>query len=112
VAGGGGPTLTVDSTGGETLSKALDIARPGGRVVIYGGTRGDATIRPFAIFWKHLDVLGTSMGSPSDFRAMLALFEGGLKPVVDRTFPMDEAAAAAQRVLDGKQFGKVVLAIS
>jgi zinc-binding alcohol dehydrogenase/oxidoreductase len=110
-AGGGGPTLTVDSTGGDTLSKALDIARPGGRVVIYGGTRGDATIRPFTIFWKHLDVLGTSMGSPSDFRAMLKLFEGGLKPVVDRTFAMDEAPAAAQRVLDGKQFGKVVLAI-
>jgi len=110
-AGGGGPTLTVDSTGGETLSRCLDIARPGSRVVIYGGTLGDAKIKPFNIFWKHLDVLGTSMGSPSDFRAMLELFESGLKPVVDKVFPMDDVVTAAQHVLDGTQFGKVVLAI-
>ncbi len=111
-AGDGGPTLIVDGTGGETFARCLEIARPGARVVTYGGTRGDATIRPFAVFWKHLDVLGTSMGSPEDFAAMLALFDGGLRPVIDRSFPMSEAAAAAQRVLDGKQFGKVVLAIA
>ena len=78
----------------------------------YGGTQGDAKIRPFSIFWKHLDVLGTSMGSPDDFAAMLALFEGGLRPAVDRIVPMDDAASAAARVLAGEQFGKVVLAIS
>jgi NADPH:quinone reductase-like Zn-dependent oxidoreductase len=111
-AGGAGPTLVVDSTGGDTLTKSLDIVAPGGRVVIYGGTRGDAKVRPFSIFWKHIDVLGTSMGSPSDFRAMLALFETGLKPAVDQTFAMDDVAVAAQRVLDGDQYGKVVLAIS
>jgi NADPH:quinone reductase-like Zn-dependent oxidoreductase len=111
-AGGGGPSLTIDSTGGDTLTKVLDIARPGGRVVIYGGTLGDAKIKPFSIFWKHLDVLGTSMGCPSDFRAMLEIFESGVRPVVDRVFPMEDAAAAAERVLAGDQFGKVVLAIS
>jgi zinc-binding alcohol dehydrogenase/oxidoreductase len=111
-ADGLGPTLTVDSTGGETFAKCLDIARPGGRVVVYGGTQGDAKIRPFSIFWKHIDVLGTSMGSPADFRAMLALFEGGLRPAIDRIFPMAEVAEAAARVLAGDQFGKVVLAIS
>ncbi len=111
-AGGAGPTLVVDSTGGDTLTKSIDIVAPGGRVVVYGGTRGDAKIRPFSIFWKHIDILGTSMGSPSDFRAMLALFETGLKPAVDRVFPMDDVVAAAQRVLAGDQFGKVVLAIA
>jgi NADPH:quinone reductase-like Zn-dependent oxidoreductase len=111
-AGGAGPTLVVDSTGADTLSKSIDIVAPGGRVVIYGGTRGDTKVRPFSIFWKHIDVLGTSMGSPSDFRAMLALFEAGLKPAVDRVFPMDDVVAAAERVLAGDQFGKVVLAIA
>jgi zinc-binding alcohol dehydrogenase/oxidoreductase len=111
-AGGAGPTLVVDSTGGDTLSKSIDIVAPGGRVVVYGGTRGDAKIRPYSIFWKHIDILGTSMGSPSDFRSMLALFEtGGLKPAVDRTFAMDDVVAAAERVLAGDQFGKVVLSI-
>ena len=109
---GGGPTLTVDSTGGETFSKALDIARPGGRVVVYGGTQGDAKVKPFSMFWKHLDVLGTSMGSPEDFESMLALFDAGLRPAIDRVFPMTEAVAAANHVLAGEQFGKVVLAIA
>ncbi|HMD03577.1 MAG TPA: zinc-binding dehydrogenase [Candidatus Baltobacteraceae bacterium] len=111
-AGDGGPTLIVDSTGGETLSRCLDIARHAARVVIYGGTAGDAKIRPFSIFWKHLSVLGTSMGSPSDFAGMLELFEGGLRPVVDRVYPMNEVAAAAERVAHSEQFGKVVLAIA
>jgi NADPH:quinone reductase-like Zn-dependent oxidoreductase len=111
-AGGSGPTLTVDSTGGDTLTKVIDIAGIGGRVVIYGGTQGDAKVRPFSIFWKHLDILGTSMGSPSDFAGMLKLFEGGLKPAIDRVFPMEEAGTAARRMLDGEQFGKVVLAIA
>ncbi len=110
-ATGGGPTLTVDSTGGETFARCLEIARPGGRVVTYGGTTGDATIRPFSIFWKSLDVLGSSMGSPDDFAAMLALFEAGLRPAIDRVFALDEAPEAARHLLAGEQFGKVVLAV-
>jgi NADPH:quinone reductase-like Zn-dependent oxidoreductase len=110
-AGGGGPSLIIDSTGGETFARCLDIARHEARVVVYGGTAGDAKIRPFSIFWKHLNIMGTSMGSPSDFAAMLALFEGGLRPVVDKVFPMDQAAAAAERLASSEQFGKVVLAI-
>jgi NADPH:quinone reductase-like Zn-dependent oxidoreductase len=42
---------------------------------------------------------------------MLALFETGLRPVVDRVFAMDDSVAAAERVLAGDQFGKVVLSI-
>ena len=111
-AGGGGPSLVVESTGGQTLGRTIDAARPGARVVIYGGTQGDATVRPWSIFWKHLDILGTSMGSPEDFAAMLALFESGLKPAIDEIFAMTDAPSAAQRVLDGTQFGKVLLAIA
>ncbi|MGH7683820.1 MAG: zinc-binding dehydrogenase, partial [Vulcanimicrobiaceae bacterium] len=69
-ASGGGPTLVVDSAGGDTLAKSLDVARYGARVVVYGGTTGDAKIRPFSIFWKQLDIRGTSMGSPEDFQHM------------------------------------------
>ena len=101
--------LVVDSSGGETLRKALDVVRPGGRIVIYGGTNGDATIKMFPLFWKHVTILGTSMGSPGDFAAMLGLFEEGLRPVVDRVFALDDAAAAFQRLAAAHQFGKVVL---
>src|ERR1700680_4023527 len=108
---GGGPTLVVDCNGGEVLARCLDIARLGARVAIYGGTNGDSKIRPYSIFWKHLSVLGSSMGSPADFAAMLKLFEAGLKPVIDHVYPMDDVAGAAERVLKGEQMGKVVLAI-
>jgi len=111
-AGGGGPSLVIDSAGGDTFAKCLNIARPGARVVTYGGTLGDAKVRMFDIFWKHLDIMGTSMGSPQDFAGMLALFETGLKPAVDEVVPMEEAAAAAERINKSEQFGKVVLAIS
>jgi D-arabinose 1-dehydrogenase-like Zn-dependent alcohol dehydrogenase len=80
--------------------------------VTYGGTLGDAKVRMFDIFWKHLDIMGTSMGSPQDFAGMLALVETGLRPAVDEVVPMDEAAAAAERINKSEQFGKVVLAIS
>jgi zinc-binding alcohol dehydrogenase/oxidoreductase len=110
---GGGPTLIVDSAGGETFAKALDIARPGARVVTYGGTTGDAKIRMFSVFWKHLDILGTSMGSPADFAAMLALFSTtALEPAIDEVVPLGGVPAAAQRILDGEQFGKVVIRVS
>jgi NADPH:quinone reductase-like Zn-dependent oxidoreductase len=111
--GGGGPSLVVDSAGGDAFAQALDIARPNARVVTYGGTTAKSTVRMFSIFWKHLDILGTSMGSPQDFSAMLALVERDqLRPAVDEIVPMADAAAAAERVNAGKQFGKVVLAIA
>jgi len=107
-----GIDVAIDSAGGETFARALEAVKPGGRVVTYGGTSGDATIRPFSIFWNHLDVLGTSMGSPHDFRAMLQLFETGLRPAVDRTFELQDVVAAAQRLEGANQFGKILLHVS
>ncbi len=110
---GAGPIdLVVNSTGGETLRAALEAVRPGGRIVIYGGTNSEASIKLFPLFWKHLTILGTSMGSPQDFAAMLDLFAAGLRPVVDRVFPLADAPAAAQHLLDANQFGKVVLTVN
>ena len=103
--------LVVDSSGGETLRKAIDAVRPGGRIVVYGGTNGDATIKPFPLFWKHVTILGTSMGSPQDFAAMLKFFDDGPRPVVDRIFALDDAVAAFEHLAAADQFGKIVLRI-
>lgn len=103
--------LVVDSSGGETLAKALDAIRPGGRIAIYGGTSGEATIKLFPLFWKHVTILGTSMGSPQDFEAMRSLFDEELRPVIDSVFPMNDAAAAAERMEDAEQFGKIIIRI-
>jgi NADPH:quinone reductase-like Zn-dependent oxidoreductase len=113
-ATGGGPDLIIDGTGGETFEQALDAAPPGGRVVSYGATTGPApqvTVR--RIFWKQVNVLGSTMGSPGDFRAMLALFgQAGLHPVVDRIFPLAEAGRALSRMDRSEQFGKIVLRVA
>jgi zinc-binding alcohol dehydrogenase/oxidoreductase len=104
--------LVVDSSGGDTLNKALGLLRPGGRAVLYGGTRAEATIRIFPIFWNHLDIRGTSMGSPEDFRAMLEFVtKHEIRPVIDHVYAMDEAAVAAERLARSDQFGKIVLRI-
>lgn len=108
-----GVDLVVDSSGGETLAKALDAVVPGGRIVVYGGTNGDATIRMFPLFWKHVTILGTSMGSPQDFAAMLAAFaDGCLRPALDRTYALDEAVEAFERMAQSRQFGKIVVRTS
>jgi zinc-binding alcohol dehydrogenase/oxidoreductase len=105
--------VVVDSSGGDTLAKALGVVKPGGRAVIYGGTRREATVLLFPIFWNHLDIRGTSMGSPHDFRAMLRLVaERALRPAIDRTYEMYDAAQAAERLAQSDQFGKVVLRIA
>ena len=103
--------VVVDSSGGDTLAKATSALRPGGRIVIYGGTRPESTLRLFPIFWNHIDIRGTSMGSPSDFAAMLKMFDGDLRPAIDRVYAMNDAVAAAERMAKADQFGKIVLRI-
>ena len=110
---GKGPSVIVDGTGGESLAKAIEIVRPGGRVVNYGGTGGPiAPLSPRSIFWKQIDVMGSTMGTSAEFGAMLRLYdEGALRPVVDSVLPLEEAAAAHARMERGDQFGKIVLTI-
>jgi zinc-binding alcohol dehydrogenase/oxidoreductase len=109
----GGPTLVIDSVGGDTFAKSLDIAKPGARIVTYGGTTGDAKIRMFSVFWKHLDILGTSMGSPADFIGMLDLFASStLAPAIDSVVELADVPAAAERMLASEQFGKVIVRIA
>jgi NADPH:quinone reductase-like Zn-dependent oxidoreductase len=107
---GGRPDVVIDGAGGETLNAALDLVAPGGRVVSYGATLGPAkNVEVRRIFWKQINVLGSTMGTRGDFAAMLELYAAGLRPIVDRVFPLGEAAAAHRRMEEAKQFGKIVL---
>jgi zinc-binding alcohol dehydrogenase/oxidoreductase len=107
----GGPDVIIDSAGRDAFPTLIDILKPGGRLVTFGSTTGSAsTVEIRRIFWKQISVLGTTMGSPREFGAMLALFDGGPAPIVDRVFPMAAACDAHRRMDQGDQFGKIVLA--
>jgi len=108
---GGGADLIIDSVGKETWGKALRALRPGGRLVTFGATTGRATeVDIRQVFWNQISILGTTMGSPREFAAMLQLYQAGrLKPVVDSVFPLRDAPAAHRRMDAGQQFGKIVL---
>ncbi|MGH3147555.1 MAG: zinc-binding dehydrogenase, partial [Rubrobacter sp.] len=87
--------LSVDSVGGETFDALISIAKPGGRVVSFGGTAGpvEKLILP-KIFLKHLTVLGTAMGTSEEFGAMLELYQDrGLRPVINETFSLEDTTA-------------------
>ncbi len=110
---GGGFDLTIDSAGGEGFLKLLDLASPGGRIVFFGATRGNpAGFDMRRVFWKQLSILGTTMGSPEDFAAMVRFVaEKKITPVADHVFPLAEGNAALAAMESAAQFGKIVLTI-
>ncbi len=109
----GGVDLSVDHVGGEAFDALVSLARPGGRIVVFGATAGPAPkVTTIRISLKNLDVLGTAMGTNEEFGAMLDLYaEHGLKPVINETFPLEDAAAAMKHMEDGTGIGKIVFDI-
>jgi NADPH:quinone reductase-like Zn-dependent oxidoreductase len=113
LTGGAGPDAIIDSSGGESFDRCVEAAKPGGRIVTYGATTGPVPkMEVRRVFWKQLNVLGSTMGTPAEFAAMLNLYaDSGLKPVVDRVFPLADTATAHRRMEEAGQFGKIVLGI-
>lgn len=109
----GGPHVVIDSAGGESIETAIRIVRPAGRIVFYGATTGlPRNFDLYRAFFKQIDILGSTMGSPREFAALIKLYtESGLRPPVDRVFPLAEAHAAGHHLHAAAQFGKVVLSI-
>jgi NADPH:quinone reductase-like Zn-dependent oxidoreductase len=109
----GGADVVVETIGEATWKSSLAAARAGGRVVLCGATSGpNPPAQLHRIWWKQLDVLGSTMGTRADFEGAFELVKSGrARPVIDRVYPLDEARAAHERLEAGEQFGKIVLAI-
>lgn len=109
----GGVDLSIDSIGGEVFNNLIALAKPGSRIVVFGATAGPASkVMTISIALKQLDVFGTAMGSPEDFRSMLEFYEKhGLRPIVNETFPLEETTAALNLMEEGGGTGKIVLEI-
>lgn len=107
----GGFDVIIDSALGEGFAKLPDICNPGARIVIFGGTAGDIpALNGRKIFWKQLQILGTTMGTKDEFKAMADFVtEHQIVPVIDEIFPLANAQQAVSKMKSSSQFGKIVL---
>jgi NADPH:quinone reductase-like Zn-dependent oxidoreductase len=105
--------LIIDSAGGEGYRHLLNVAAPGGRIVNYGATAGPPPkLDLFKVFWKQLHLIGSTMGSPTDFRSMLGFVQHHkIRPAIDQVYPLTEVNDALARMRESSQFGKLVLEI-
>ncbi len=108
-----GVDVVVDSVGGETYARSLASLVKGGRLVTCGATAGSRPQTDLQrIFWNQLSVFGSTMGNMREFAEMLNfLRKRGVKPAIDRVFPLSEGAQALAWLEGAKQFGKVVLKV-
>ena len=110
-AAGGPFDVIIDSAGGEGFAKLIELTRPGGRIAFFGATTGNPPgIDLRKCFFRQINVLGSTMGSPVDFAGMTALVSAKeIVPVVDKVFPLAQADAALRHMEASAQFGKIVL---
>jgi NADPH:quinone reductase-like Zn-dependent oxidoreductase len=110
---GGGAHVVVDDVGEATWKRTLDAVRTEGRVVVCGATTGpNPPAALHRVWWKQLSILGSTMGTPDDFKGAYDLIASGkARPVVDTIFPLADARAAHERMEAGEQLGKIVLRI-
>lgn len=108
-----GVDVVIEHVGGEVFAKSILSAAWGGRVVTCGATTGfSPTIDLRHIFFRQVEVLGSTMGPKGDLFGILRHVEAGaLKPVVDRVMPLWSAVDAHRLLEERKVFGKIVLAV-
>jgi NADPH:quinone reductase-like Zn-dependent oxidoreductase len=108
-----GVDVVLDSVAGEVWQQSLQSLGFRGRLVTCGATAGWQPNDDIDLMVsKELRIYGSTLGSREDFRQVLSFMNATrLRPIIDRKFPLREAAAAQQRMEDAQQFGKILLAI-
>jgi NADPH:quinone reductase-like Zn-dependent oxidoreductase len=108
-----GVDVVIDDVGAATWPGSIRALARGGRLVTCGATSGpkpEEDIR--RIFSKQITIYGSTMGTRQDWERVTSLLGAGvLKPVIDRTYPLEQAATAQERMERAEQFGKLVLTI-
>lgn len=103
--------LVIDSVGGETFNRCLQILKRGGRMVTFGATTDDVVsmnIRDF--FYGQYKLFGSTMGSREELLELIALMEKqSLKPIVGKTFPFNDIQSALDYLEKNEQFGKIAI---
>jgi len=106
-----GVDVVVEHTGAATWPGSIASLKPNGRLVTCGATSGyDAHTDLRQVFYRHLNILGSFMGSKAELlEAMKFVEQGKIRAVVDRVLPLSEARQAHELIENRAQFGKIVL---
>ncbi|MHA1863225.1 MAG: zinc-binding dehydrogenase [Candidatus Thorarchaeota archaeon] len=106
-----GVDVVLDSVGQATWARSMKSLRKGGKLVTCGATSGPiAETNVNLLFWKQLEILGSTMGSKDELRTALKLvWNGKIRPTVDRILPLSKAQEAHEILEKGEQMGKLVL---
>lgn len=106
-----GVHVVFDTVGESIWPQCLRALAVGGRLVTSGATTGSRGVTELRlVFWKQLSILGSTMGTPTEFRQVMRLvFDGTFAPVIQEVLPLEEACRAHEILESGKVFGKLVL---
>ena len=107
-----GVDVVVDNVG-TTFMMSLRALRKGGRLLTVGNSGGPKfEIDNRFLFAKHLSIIGSTMSTIADFNEVMDLIVAGkLNPIMDKTFPLQDAATAQERLWKNENFGKITLDI-
>jgi NADPH:quinone reductase-like Zn-dependent oxidoreductase len=102
--------VVVESVGPATWDRSVKALKPGGRLVVCGGTSGRTVeLNLPRLFFKQIEVIGSTMGSYQEFAEVTNLVDQGLDVQVDDVLALEDYPKALDRLRDGAQLGKVVL---
>ncbi len=105
--------VVIDSALGEGFAKHFTYLNPGARIVFFGGTAGDIpSLNGRIIFWKQIQILGTTLGTIEEFQSMINLLnKHKIHPVIEGVFNFEDAENAMRMMDDSSQFGKIVIKV-
>jgi NADPH:quinone reductase len=117
-----GIDVVLDMVGGEYMSKNINLLRPDGRLVFINAKSADLKGNVYAVMQKRLTITGSTLRARDlDFKAALAsdildfvwplVIQERFKPVIDRVFPLDEAADAHRLMESSAHIGKIILTV-
>jgi NADPH:quinone reductase-like Zn-dependent oxidoreductase len=106
-----GVDVVLDSVGAPLWEQNVRALAQSGRLVTYGATGGPIASQDLRrVFFKQLSILGSTMGTPAEFRRVMGLvFEGRLNPIIHEVLPLDDARRGHELLESGEVFGKLVI---
>jgi NADPH:quinone reductase-like Zn-dependent oxidoreductase len=114
LTGGRGVDVVVEVGGAGTINQSLRAVRPGGRVSVIGVLAGSASeVSLLPLLMQDVRMQGVFVGPREHFEAMnRAIASSAMRPVVDKTFALEETRAAFEHMAAGAHFGKICVTLS